>query len=490
MAGAGEVIERSVTLPVGAEEAFAWHERPGALERLVPPWERVEVLERSGGITAGARVVVRVHQGPVTLRWVARHRDYQRGRPVRRRAGGGPLRPVGAHPLVRAAGPGIVPASPTGSSSPCPAPRPGASPGRSSGGGSSGCWPIATRCSPGPRSARAISPTAPRPRIAVTGAGGLLGADAGPVPHDRRPPRRRHRPAAARAGRDRLGLRRPAGSSAQQSRRARRRRPPRRRDDRRPVDRRAQAPDPGEPGRRHPVPGGDAGPPAPAAAGAGLGVRRRDLRRPGRRDPDRGELPRSTRRPTSWSRWRREWEAAAEPARAAGIRVVLPRFGMVLSPAGGALGRMLPPFRLGVGGPLGSGRQWMSWIAIDDVVGAMHHALMTDGAGGPGQRLRPGPGDQSRVRRDPRAGARPAGGAPGPRAGAPARSSARWRTSRSSRAAAGAARAAAGVGVSRSATPRWSRRCAFCSAAEPALPAFRRPGVAFAHDAPQAPSCS
>src|SRR4051812_4050157 len=79
MAGAGEVIERSVTVPVSAEEAFAWHDRPGALERLIPPWERVEVLERSGGIAAGARVVVRVHQGPVTLRWLARHRAYHPG---------------------------------------------------------------------------------------------------------------------------------------------------------------------------------------------------------------------------------------------------------------------------------------------------------------------------------------------------------------------------------------------------------------------------
>src|SRR4029453_17873443 len=79
----------------------------------------------------------------------------------------------------------------------------------------------------------------------------------------------------------------------------------------------------------------------------------------------------------------REWEAAADAARAAGIRVVSTRFGMILSPAGGALGRMLLPFRLGVGGPLGSGRQWVSWAAIDDVVGAVHHALMTDGLAGP-----------------------------------------------------------------------------------------------------------
>ncbi len=70
-----------------------------------------------------------------------------------------------------------------------------------------------------------------------------------------------------------------------------------------------------------------------------------------------------------------EWEAAAEPAREAGIRVVHPRFGVVLSPEGGALAKLLPPFRLGLGGPQGHGYQWMSWIAIDDVVGAIRHLL-------------------------------------------------------------------------------------------------------------------
>jgi len=74
----------------------------------------------------------------------------------------------------------------------------------------------------------------------------------------------------------------------------------------------------------------------------------------------------------------REWEAATEPTRQAGVRVALPRFGLVLSPAGGALGKMLPVFRAGAGGPLGSGRQWMSWISLEDVIGALHHALFTD----------------------------------------------------------------------------------------------------------------
>ena len=71
----------------------------------------------------------------------------------------------------------------------------------------------------------------------------------------------------------------------------------------------------------------------------------------------------------------REWEAAAEPARAAGARVVHFRQGIVLAKDGGALKRMLLPFRLGVGGRVGSGSQWWSWISLDDVVAAYLHAL-------------------------------------------------------------------------------------------------------------------
>jgi uncharacterized protein len=79
----------------------------------------------------------------------------------------------------------------------------------------------------------------------------------------------------------------------------------------------------------------------------------------------------------------REWEAAAEPARQAGIRVVYPRLGIVLSPEGGALGTTLPIFKLGGGGKIGSGRQWWSWVALDDVVGSIVHALTDDSVEGP-----------------------------------------------------------------------------------------------------------
>lgn len=71
-----------------------------------------------------------------------------------------------------------------------------------------------------------------------------------------------------------------------------------------------------------------------------------------------------------------DWEKAAEPARVEGIRVVHPRFGVVLSPAGGALKKMLLPFQLGLGSRLGSGNQWMSWVSIDDAVSALLHMLV------------------------------------------------------------------------------------------------------------------
>jgi uncharacterized protein (TIGR01777 family) len=77
----------------------------------------------------------------------------------------------------------------------------------------------------------------------------------------------------------------------------------------------------------------------------------------------------------------RAWEAAAQPARDAGIRVVTFRQGIVLTRRGGALERMLTPFRLGVGGRIGGGGQWWSWIELDDLVGAYRHALTTDLAG-------------------------------------------------------------------------------------------------------------
>ena len=87
----------------------------------------------------------------------------------------------------------------------------------------------------------------------------------------------------------------------------------------------------------------------------------------------------------------RQWEAAAQPAVEAGIRVVHLRFGVVLGPGPGALARMLPIFRLGLGGRLGSGRQWMSWISVEDAMRALLFALETPSLVGPVNLTAPSP---------------------------------------------------------------------------------------------------
>ncbi len=87
----------------------------------------------------------------------------------------------------------------------------------------------------------------------------------------------------------------------------------------------------------------------------------------------------------------RQWESAIEAAIIRGIRVVIPRLGMVLSPKGGALGLMLPIFRLGMGGRIGTGRQYQSWIAIDDLLGVIHYAIQNDWLHGPINAVSPNP---------------------------------------------------------------------------------------------------
>lgn len=76
-----EVFEKRSEMPVSADELYRWHMRPGAFERLVPPWQNVEVLEQPEALEEGARLVMKVSvAGPVGIRWVAEHRDFVEGR--------------------------------------------------------------------------------------------------------------------------------------------------------------------------------------------------------------------------------------------------------------------------------------------------------------------------------------------------------------------------------------------------------------------------
>lgn len=87
----------------------------------------------------------------------------------------------------------------------------------------------------------------------------------------------------------------------------------------------------------------------------------------------------------------REWELSTRPAAEKGIRIAHLRFGMILSPEGGALAKMLTPFKLGVGGKVGSGQQFMSWITLDDVIGVIDYALNNEALLGPVNVVAPRP---------------------------------------------------------------------------------------------------
>jgi uncharacterized protein (TIGR01777 family) len=86
-----------------------------------------------------------------------------------------------------------------------------------------------------------------------------------------------------------------------------------------------------------------------------------------------------------------DWEAAARPVTEVGTRLVLVRTGIVMSPKGGALSKLLTPFKAGVGGPTGPGTQWMSWVGLEDVIGALNHCLFTDSVRGPVNLVAPNP---------------------------------------------------------------------------------------------------
>lgn len=368
-------FEMSSELPVGAETAYAWHARPGALERLTPPWEAVRVLERQGDLGSG-RVVLEMSMGPFRRRWVARHVRADPGREFIDEQAEGPFARWVHHHRFEPLGPDrcryldqVEYELPLGAV------------------GELGAAHVARRLARTFRyrhatvaadlAAHLRLPSLKPQAILVTGGTGLLGRSLIPFlttgGHTvRRLVRRRPGPGdflwnpatgkldpAALDGVDAvIHLAGESIAGARWSEEHRRRVLESRVQGTRLVaERLAALPRPpkvmmsasaiGIYGNRGDEILADS---APLRAGAEMGF----LERVGQ-----------------------AWEAAAEPAERAGIRVVRPRIGIVLSPAGGALEKMLPPFLAGAGGRMGSGRQYMSWIGIDDVVGGLHHCLGT-----------------------------------------------------------------------------------------------------------------
>ncbi|MBK9119256.1 MAG: TIGR01777 family protein [Phycisphaerales bacterium] len=377
---------REIPLSVSADEAFAWHARPGAFERLLPPWQRVRVLERQGGLEVGARLKLRL-PGLLPIAWLAEHTTCVPGRSftdVQRR---GPFHTwEHTHEFV-----------------PCPD---GTSILRDTihyrlPGGAWGAWLGSGRVGRELRrmfryrqtvtredlAMHAAEQAKPRQRVALSGSSGLVGT-------------------ALRT------LLTTGGHTV------------------RPLVRRAAGVDeiPWDPQRGVAEAAAFEGLDAVIhlageniAAGRWTSARKaaiRESRVAGTRSLV-DSLARVARRPRTFlcasavgiygsrgdevltegsasgegflAEVARAWEAEAMRATELGMRVVLMRIGVVLSPTGGMLRQVLPPFQLGAGGPVGNGTQWLSWISLDDVSAAMHHVLLHDEVHGPVNLVAPTP---------------------------------------------------------------------------------------------------
>ena len=396
-----------LALPTPAAEGFAWHERDGAFERLSPPWRPVRVIERTGGIRDGARVVLDL--GPPAGRWQLTHLDYRAFEAFHDRQLSGPFAHYEHAHRFRDEG---APGSLTGvledalrwelPLAPLSAPAE---------------WFVerefrrlfawrhrVTRLD----LERIARVRGPQLAIGVTGASGFLGRELCAFLSTQG-----HR--VVRFVRPRRASGTPAAPGAH------------------------DGPDAGRPGdatiawdpaRGQLAPGALRGLDAVVhLAGAGIAdapwteARKRELidsrvrstatlaralaAAAGDGGPrvlvsasavgwygDRGDDKLTEQSPSGQgflAGLAREWEDAAAPARAAGVRVVHPRIGIVLSPQAGALPRLALPFWFGAGGPLGDGRAWWSWISLHDLLDVLLFAIEDVRLQGPVNAVAPEP---------------------------------------------------------------------------------------------------
>ncbi len=379
--GKSSLFNARSRMPVPATELFAWHAREGAFERLSPPWEPMEVLERTGeGIREGTRVVVRMKIGPVPQTLVARHTKYIEGSLFQDTQESGPFsRWVHTHRMWPEPPDSAVLEDEVEYTLPL-----GVA-GRVLGGGTArgrlermfAYRHAVTRDDL--RRHAAFTGQGPL-TVAVSGATGLVGnvlvpflttgghrvrrlvrgrADAarGDVAWN---PARGEIDAAALEGVDAV-VHLAGENVAQRWTPEARERILRSRTEGTRVLSEALARLPRKP--------------RVLVSASAIGFY-----------GDRGEegvTEASSAGEGFLASVCQQWEAATAPAQEAGIRVVHLRIGVVLDARGGALAKLLPPFLMGGGGRVGSGQQWMSWISLEDVVGLLHFALFTPEVKGP-----------------------------------------------------------------------------------------------------------
>lgn len=382
-----QVFERRLPLPVSAAEAFAWHERLGALDRLIPPWESVNILERGDGVRDGSVVKLLNRIGPLKLTWVAEHHDYESGRCFRDTQTSGPFASWKHRHEFES----------DSSDTDMLKDRieyrlPGGTLGALLGGRFvrnkiERMFEYRHNTTYADLAAHSKYQGVGPMHIAVTGSSGLVGsslvpllttgghtvtrlvrsdAGEGEVLWD---PHADSFDASPLDGVD--AVVHLAGKNIASSRWTARTKQQMR-------DSRVAATRTLSEGLAN-----MSAPPKVLVCASAIGYY-----------SERGdELLTEESSPGSsfLAELVKDWELATEPALAAGIRVVNLRFGVILSPKDGALAKMLLPFKLCAGGRVGSGRQYWSWVSIDDAIGAAHHALMTEDLSGPVNVVAPNP---------------------------------------------------------------------------------------------------
>ncbi|MEW5740576.1 MAG: TIGR01777 family oxidoreductase [Myxococcota bacterium] len=363
-------------MPVSAAALYAWHARPGAFERLNPPFDPVELEDRTGGLEVGARTVLRMKVGPVTQRWVAEHTACEPGRMFRDEQREGPFKKwIHTHRFE---------AKPDGTSELVDEVEYELPFGGFLGRGFTQAtlerlfrYRHALTRADLERHARFPDR---RLTVAVTGASGLVGSALLPFlttgGHEARRVGRQGNAldASALEGADAVVHLAGAGVA-----------------DERWTDARKQVLiDSRVAYTRQLIAalGKLARCPKVLVSASAIGVY-----------GDRGDEVLTEDSPPGGRAGAAgflaglclDWEAAANEAKALGVRVVNLRIGLVQSARGGALAKLLTPFKAGAGGPVGSGRQWQSWISSEDLLGAIHHALFTEALEGPVNAVGPAP---------------------------------------------------------------------------------------------------
>lgn len=379
-------------LPFPPEEVFAWHERPGAFERLVPPWADLRVVERRGTMAEGGGLTLELEKGPLHVRWRLRHRDYVRSRRFVDEQVDGPFRSwEHVHAFEPAEGGGCALEDVIRWEAPM---------------GAAGS--VLTDAAVERELQRVFRyrhrrllhdltlhgrfRDRPRRTVAITGASGLIGTAL------------RH--FLTTGGHRVLRLVRSREAAAADdavywSVREREIHAERLRSADAVVhlagEPLVQLPRWTEEKKRRILESRVAGTELVAGTlagmhggGPGVLVSASGINYYGGRGD---EVLTEESRPGSGflADVCKAWEAATRRAEGAGLRVVRSRTGPVMSPAGGMLERILPPFRMGVGGRIGSGKQYVAWIDMDDALGALHHALMDEDLSGPINTVAPNP---------------------------------------------------------------------------------------------------